>query len=186
VTGPRAGREPAWLLAWATVVALAVVAVRLTTFKLDRQPLFVDFLTMWTGGRMARVDLPRLYDFAAIDRAQAWLLGAAARDRPFPYPPSALLVFEPLGRLPFWAAAWIWISLTVAAFAFVALKLLPRRRGLGACLIAFSPGVVWAAISGQCAFLLAALAIAGWRSLDDGRCSPAPFWARPRLSSPRC
>ena len=60
---------------------------------------------MWTGGT---VDPRELYDFARIDSAQAWLLGAGAHDRPFPYPPSALLVFAPLARLPFWVAGAVW------------------------------------------------------------------------------
>jgi len=143
------------------LAALSVVAWRLTAFKLARQPLFIDFLAMWTGGRAAHARPASAYDFAAIDRAQAWLLGAGVHDRPFPYPPGALLIFEPLGRWPFWAAAWTWILLTGAAFAVVIWSLLPRPRGLGLGLVALTPGVVWAAFSGQIAFLIGALAIGG-------------------------
>ncbi len=78
---------------WGAAAALAGIAARLAAFKLGAQTLFVDFLALWTGGRMANARPSRLYDFAATDRAQAWLLGAAAHDRLFPYPPSSLLVF---------------------------------------------------------------------------------------------
>ena len=81
---------------------LVLVAGELLSFKLRHQPPLIDFLTMWTGGAIANADPRSLYDFARIDDAQAWLLGARAHDRPFPYPPSALLVFAPLARLPFW------------------------------------------------------------------------------------
>lgn len=149
-------------LAWAVAAALAAVSARLLVFKLSAQPLCIDFLAMWTGGRMTNP-----YDVAAVDHAQAWLLGAAAHDRPFPYPPSALLVFGPLGRLPFWTASAVWMTVTLAAFALVALLLLPgRQRLLGAALLAVLPGVVWAALSGQISFLIGALAIGGVALLD--------------------
>ena len=153
-------------LTWAVATALGAVAARLITFKLSSQPLFIDFLAMWTGGRIANADPARLYDFAAVDRAQAWLLGAAAHDRPFPYPPSALAVFGPLARLPFWTAGALWMTLTLAAYGLVATRLPPRQSWLGAALIALAPGVVWAAISGQCVFLIGALAIGAVTLLD--------------------
>ena len=141
---------------------LAVVAARLAAFKLKTQPLFVDFLAMWTGGRMANAQPSSLYDFAATDHAQAWLLGAAAHDRPFPYPPSSLLVFSPLGRLDFWPAAALWTALTLAVFAAVTAARLPAgRRAVGVALTLLTPGAVWAAISGQVSFFIGALAVGG-------------------------
>ena len=151
-----------WLLLWAMVLLLTGVAVRLVSFKLKTQPLFVDFLAMWTGGRMANIEPARLYNSWAVSQAQAWLLGpAAAHDRPFPYPPSALVVFGPLARLPFWTASAVWMTLIVGAFGWVALRPLPRWRLSGAALVVLAPGVVWAAVSAQCAFLIGALAIGG-------------------------
>ena len=117
---------------------------------------------MWTGGRMSWTDIHHIYDMARVDHAQAWLLGAGAHDRPFPYPPSTLLIFGPLGRLSFSAAGGIWIGATLIAFvAVTAFILPPRRRVLGVALIMLSPAAVWAAVSGQCVFLLGALAIGG-------------------------
>jgi hypothetical protein len=146
---------------------MGLFGVGLVAFKLRAQPLWIDFLTMWTGGRLA-VDSPgTLYDFAADDRAQAWLLGAAAHDRPFPYPPSTLLLFGPLGRLSFWVAGGIWATITLAAFVTVVTPILPpRRRALGIALTLLSPAAIWAAISGQCVFLLGALAIGAMARLE--------------------
>jgi len=139
----------------------------LVAFKLRAQPLWIDFLTMWTGGRLAGDSPAALYDFAADDRAQAWLLGAAAHDRPFPYPPSTLLIFGPLGRLSFWVAGAIWAAITLAAFVTVLTAILPpRRRALGIALTLLSPAAVWAVISGQCVFLLGALAIGGMARVE--------------------
>jgi hypothetical protein len=148
------------------LASLAAVAARMLTFKLSSQPALIDFLAMWTGGRMANVDPAHIYDAAAIDRAQVWLLGAAAHYRPFPYPPSALLVFGPLARLPFWTAGAVWMGLTASMFAAAALSVIPRRRVLAIALIGLTPGAVWAALSGQCAFLIGALAIASTAMLD--------------------
>lgn len=149
-------------LMWAIAAVLMIPATALTVFKLRAQPLFVDFLVMWTGGRMAIGAPTRIYDFAAIDRAQAWLLGAAAHDRPFPYPPSALLLFSPLGRLDFWIAGLVWTGLTSAVFAAVCARLFPdRRRVVGVMLVLLIPGAVWAAISGQVSFFIGALAVGG-------------------------
>ncbi|HEV2363917.1 MAG TPA: glycosyltransferase family 87 protein [Caulobacteraceae bacterium] len=146
----------------ALAAALGTINVGLIVFKLPRQPLFIDFLAMWTGGRFANADPARLYDFAAVDRAQAWLLGAAAHDRPFPYPPSALLLFSPLARLPFWIAAWLWMAAGLAAFAGACALALPRKdRWLAAVLTPLLPAAAWAGISGQCCFLLGGAAIAG-------------------------
>lgn len=152
-------------LLWMLAGLLAAAALALAAFKLTRQPPFLDFLTMWTGGRMARLDPASLYDPGAIDRAQAWLLGAAAHDRPFPYPPSALLIFAPLALAPFALAAWLWTVGGMAAFAAAIRGLDARRKALACALTFLSPPAVWAAISGQCAFLIGALAVAGLRGL---------------------
>jgi Glycosyltransferase family 87 len=134
--------------------------------KLSAAPLFVDFLAMWTGGHLAAVHPLAVYDPGIVDRAQAWLLGPAAHDRPFPYPPDSLLIFQPLGALPFWTAAIVWMAVTLAAFCLVVASLNPRQRGLVLALTLLAPGAVWAALSGQCVFLTGALAIAGVSQLE--------------------
>jgi hypothetical protein len=135
--------------------------------KLPVAPVLVDFLVMWTGGRMALAGhAARIYDPAAVDAAQRWLLGAAAHDRPFPYPPTTLVVFQPLGALPFWTAGVVWMAFIVSAFCFVVSRLTKADRGLTMALVLLAPGAVWAALSGQCVFLTGALAIAGTAQLE--------------------
>lgn len=146
-------------MAWAIAAGLAIGAIYMVAFKLSDQPPFVDFLSAWTGGRMANTHPAQLYDFAAVNRAQAWLLGGATHGREFPYPPSALVLYGPLARLPFWPAAVAWTGLTMAAFAWAAARLLPRERLAGVALILLSPAAVWAALSGQITFLIGAMAI---------------------------
>jgi len=152
----------AWLslpvIVWGVGLQLAL--------KLKAAPLFVDFLTMWTGGRLAATDPASIYHPAIVDQAQAWLLGAGAHDRPFPYPPTSLLIFGPLGRLPFLPAAILWIAPIAIAFGVVAVRLAPRHRGLVAALVLLAPGSIWAALSGQCVFLTGALALAGASQLE--------------------
>jgi hypothetical protein len=159
---PDSFTRMAWLslpvLVWGLGLQLAL--------KLKAAPLFVDFLTMWTGGRMAWTDAASIYHPAVVDQAQAWLLGAGAQDRPFPYPPISLLAFGPLGRLPFWTASIVWIAPIAVAFGVVAVRLAPRHRWLAAALILLGPGSIWAALSGQCVFLTGALALAGTSQLE--------------------
>ena len=148
------------------IVVMTAGAVLMLAFKLRRQPMFLDYLVMWTGGRVAHVDVTALYDFAKIDRAQAWLLGPRAHDRPFPYPPSALLVFEPLARLSFWMSAWTWTLSGAALFAAGTWSLARRRRPLAVvALTCVTPGIVWAALSGQCAFVVGGLAMLAMTTL---------------------
>ncbi len=138
---------------------MAAGAVVLLAFKLQQQPAFLDYLVMWTGGRIAHADPAALYDFVRIDRAQAWLLGSRAHDRPFPYPPSALLIFAPLARLPYWASAWSWTVGGVTLFAVATWRLASEKPRWVLALTCVTPGVVWAALSGQCAFIVGGLAM---------------------------
>ncbi len=153
-------------LAGSSLAILGTGAFLIMLIKLAGQPLFVDFFTMWTGGRMSWSDLRHIYDMDVLNQAQAWLLGPGVHDRPFPYPPSTLLIFAPLGALPFWVASAVWMIPAFVAFAVTAIAIVPRDRWLAAGLILLAPATVWAAISGQCVFLTGALALNGVRLLQ--------------------
>lgn len=156
--GPVVASLDRWLLA-SLVAVLGAADAWLLIHKLSGQPPFIDFLTMWTGGRIAETVPARLYDLATINQAQAWLLGPLVHDRPFPYPPTALLVFGPLGRLPFPVASGVWMIGTLTAFGVAAFRLSPSRPLMTGGLILLTPAVVWATLSGQCTFLIGGLAI---------------------------
>jgi hypothetical protein len=157
---PHPDDVAAALALWSIPVLLAGVLLQLV-LKLNDAPLFVDFLTMWTGGRLADAPHAAIYDPAYIDRAQAWFLGTAAHDRPFPYPPTSLFILWPLGRLAFWPASLVWMGATIGAFVAIIWRFAPSPKGLGLTLVLIAPGSLWTALSGQCVFLTGALAIAG-------------------------
>lgn len=159
------GGAPTWALL-ALAAALLAFAGVLARSILAAQPLGLDFLPMWTGARVAAQDPGRLYDVAYLTEAQRWLLGGLADRRPFPYPPSALLVFAPFGRLPFWPALVLWTGLGVTAFLAGGLRLAGGRRWLIAVLALALPATVSGLLAGQSVFLVGGLAMAALSILD--------------------
>lgn len=149
----------------ALAAGLAVFAVMLGRAVLSVQPAGLDFLPMWTGARVAAQDPALLYDAAHVTRAQAWLLGDLAGARPFPYPPSALLVFGPLGRLAFWPSFGLWTGVCVAAFCAAGAPLATRWTGLFLVMLLATPAAVSGMVAGQSVFLVGALALLGLLSL---------------------
>lgn len=145
-------------IVWALALVLAVLAAGQVWGLLRFQPPGLDFLPLWTAGRMAWTDPGRVYDFAAVTRAQAWLLPDFGFLRPYAYPPTALIVLAPLGALPFWAALPVWTGASFAVFAAAGARLAPGHTPLALGLMIFSPAVVLAAMVGQTVLLAAGLA----------------------------
>lgn len=148
---------------WAIAVALAGLAAAETWTLVNFQPLGVDFLPLWTAGRMAWTNLGHVYDFAAVTRAQGWLLPNFHWMRPYAYPPTALLALAPFGALPFWPALALWTALSFGVFLAAGQRLVRDQRILALALMILSPAVVLAALAGQTVVLaagLAALAVA--------------------------
>src|ERR1700759_2003739 len=77
---------------WALAAVLAVLAASEAWALINFQPLGVDYLPLWTAGRMAWTAPGHVYDFAAVTHAQNWLLPGLKWMRPYAYPPTALLV----------------------------------------------------------------------------------------------
>jgi hypothetical protein len=150
-------------LVWALALVLAALAAGQIWGLLRFQPPGLDFLPLWTAGRLAWTDPAHLYDFAAVTRAQTWLLPGFAFLRPYAYPPTTLLALAPFGALPFWTALSLWTGASFAVFAAAGARLAPARTPQALALLIFSPAVVLAALVGQTVVLaagLAALAIA--------------------------
>jgi hypothetical protein len=143
---------------WLLALLLAAMAAGQAFVLVRFQPLGLDFLPLWTAGRMAWADPGRVYDFAAVTHAQAWLLPGLKWLRPFAYPPTALVVLAPLGRLPFWAALALWCGLGAGVFLWASLALAARRPWLTAALAMLAPAAVVGLIAGQSALLVAGLA----------------------------
>jgi hypothetical protein len=170
-TSINQGRWRLWAL-WALVLAMALVSGPQTWALLHFQPAGFDFLPLWTAGRMAWTAPARVYDFAAVTGAQGWLLGHLRWLRPYAYPPSALLILAPFGRLPFWIALALWDALGLAVFLAAGARLAKSGRGLTLALMTLAPPVVLALAIGQTVLLAAGLATLAVTELK----------ARPRLA----
>jgi len=157
---------------WGLGAVLAVLAIAQLWSLWRFQPPGIDFLPLWTAGRFAWTMPDRIYDFAAVTHAQAWLLGELPWQRPYAYPPTALLLLVPLGAAPFWVALAIWLGLGFGLWVWAGLRLAPQRTRLAALLIIASPAAGLAAYAGQSVLLVAGLATLAVTQLS----------ARPRLA----
>lgn len=142
-------RIPRVRIHWMLLVVLGVLAAGQIWTLMRFQPPGLDFLPLWTAGHMAWTDPHRIYDFAAVTRAQGWLLPDFPWMRPYAYPPTALLVLAPLGALPFWTALSVWTGASFAVFAAAGARLARGATPLALGLMVLSPAVVLAALAGQ-------------------------------------
>jgi len=151
--------QPDRFRTFALAALLAVFAWRCTDVLglLNQQSPGPDFSALWAGGRAALSAPSRIYDFAYVTALQNWPFGEHLR--PFVYPPSALLLFAPLGALPLGVAYPLWTVATGGLFLW------GSRRVGAPWWIALFPAVWLVAFCGQTTFAiagLAALALA-WR-----------------------
>ena len=140
------------------VVACAAVSLQYLLPLLRAWSVLPDFTVFWTAGKLAVRDAAQVYDFAAITAAQSWAVDPSHGPRPFPYPPTALLVFIPFALMPFWAAYWAWLALSALVFWSAA------RRITNGWAIPFSfaaPHVVLVLILGQTTLVVGSLVIWG-------------------------
>jgi hypothetical protein len=152
-------------LLWLFAAALILLAGLQVWAMLRFEPVGMDFLPLWTAGRMSWTQPDKVYDFARVTAAQAWLPQPHFTwPRPYAYPPTTLLLMAPLGRLPFWAATTAWTVLSVGAFLYACARLAGRR--FAAVLAAALPAVVIAATAGQTVVLASALIVLGVLELE--------------------
>lgn len=108
------GRRISQVAILVAFASTSLMVVRLVA----RQPAGLDFLCFWIGGRVALSAPERLYDFQYVTQLQD-LPFVAGTLRPYINPPSALLLFAPLSRLPPWAA-YVGLMLAGVAVALAA------------------------------------------------------------------
>jgi hypothetical protein len=139
-------------LAARLLIALSLGAAALTAHHFIAETRFglftPDFTALWTAARHPNL----AYHAQALTEAQASLIQAKGL-RPFPYPPTLLLLLWPFGLLPYPAAWATWAGLGLGVFIWTA------RRNLswtGAFLAATTTSSVYAAASGQTSLLLGA------------------------------
>lgn len=136
------------------LAALAAVNVMTLVHDLGAQPAGLDFLALWTGGRVALAEPGRLYDFAHVTALQGLGLGPEVL-RPYVNPPSALLLLAPLARLPFGA------SYAVLMLASLVVLLAAARRIGAPWWLVVLPMVPFCLFCGQVTLLVGGLVLLG-------------------------
>lgn len=117
-----------------------------------------DFTVFWTAGGLALSDADQVYDTAAITAAQSWAVDPVHGPRPFPYPPTALLIFVPFALLPFWISYSAWLGLSALAFWSAARRV---AQGWAVPFSLAAPHVVLVLILGQTTLIVGSLIIWG-------------------------
>lgn len=123
-----------------------------------------DFLNFWMYGRAAgEADPSRYYDIATYWAAIEPFTGRDYPGQLWSYPPSLMLLGAPFGLLPYFAALALWTVIGVAVFV-AAIRLWSADKRLILSLV-LAPAAILGLISGQFAFVAAAviLAILRWR-----------------------
>lgn len=148
-------KSPAWLVAVLVVVFAALGAILLSLFKPGD-----DWAPLWAASQLAATDAVQAYDVATVSALQAPLTGQAS-DRPFVYPPSALLVFMPFALLPFGLSYGLFTLMSLVLLSAAA-RLIDARPAL----LLLAPPVLLAGIAGQPSLLAAALIVYALTQLD--------------------
>jgi hypothetical protein len=143
------------------VLVLSWMGWDLATKILRRQPLGIDFLPMWAGAREAFANPPKVYDFYGLTRFQHPLLGHFRGLRPFVYPPTALLAFEPFALAPFPLANALWTGGSLTLIVWTMASRLTSLRWIVLLAMVLSPASVLVLITGQVTFLIASLSVCG-------------------------
>lgn len=119
-----------------------------------------DWAPLWVGGKLSWTSAALAYDIDLVSSLQGPLMGPTT-DRPFVYPPSALLLFAPLSALPFTASFLLFGAASIGLLLCAA-----RPFGARPVLLLLAPPLVLAIIAGQPTILVAALVMFGLTQLD--------------------
>jgi hypothetical protein len=138
-----------------------------TPFPRDGSGLVIgrDFLNFWMYGRAATSDQPwAWYDLETYHRALDALLGPGYPGQNWSYPPSIMLLAAPFGRMGYLPALALGTVFGLLTFLAVAWRQGWNSRVLLAALA--SPAAYFCLITGQSAFLTAAILSAIFYLLD--------------------
>lgn len=133
---------------------------------LDR-PTTTDFASFYAAGALADAGTPQLaYDHAAHLAAEEAATAPGIEYQFFNYPPVYLLICAVLPAMPYLVAFCVFIAASLAAYLFVARRVLNDYSGAALLVLLAFPIVFWNIGLGQNAFLTAALFGAGTLLLD--------------------
>jgi hypothetical protein len=128
-------------------------------FLVDPQgrPIANDFVNVVAAGRLAlEGDAPAAYDWPTHKQAEVRAIGHDFENYyGWHYPPTFLFVAAALATLPYLAAALVWLTATLVAYAVAIRHILGGRTGLAVAL--GFPAALWNVTAGQNGFLTAAL-----------------------------
>ncbi len=162
--GPAATDRTRFVL-WALLPLWLAISAMQTRLLLGNQPLGCDLLPLWTAGRIAFQRPHDLYRFDVITNLQRWAIGDPVGLRPWIYPPSALLLFAPFGKLSFGLFYPLWTGATAALFGWITAIHLRRDRWVSLALLGFGSACCTSILIGQANLLVGALLLAGIGSL---------------------
>jgi alpha-1,2-mannosyltransferase len=90
--------------------------------------VFTDFFDWWVGSQLAlNRSAAAVYNYSTFSAAQALVTKSAPPVSYFPYlyPPTMLLLFAPIGRLPYVAGFFTWISATLCLYMVAIYAIVP-------------------------------------------------------------
>ena len=104
------------IVRWVSILSSLAISAWLVAPRIIQWNILPDFTLFWAAAKFALNAPHQAYDITAMGAAQAWAIAPSRGPRPFPYPPSALLLIAPFGLLSFWTAFWTWTVLSMVAF----------------------------------------------------------------------
>jgi len=160
MVGSRLGLREVNVICWGILVTLALIIGTLVWGHVKGGEGF-DFVYFYGVGRLASEHPPaRLYDYASqlqvfhdVRPAQKEHYG------PSPYPPFVGLFFSNFSRLPFQAAYFLWMAISLALYVLGVRAVLqasmagePLKASLATCFaLAFPPFLLFTLVNGQLA-----------------------------------
>jgi len=129
------------------------------------RPIGNDFMAFWSAATLAdRGEAAAAYQPARLFDVQKSALPAAISRYAWLYPPTFLLVVQPLAKLPYFLALVGWTLITLLPLVLLVRRLVPESLGLW--LFAAFPGCFQNLMQGQNGFMTAALFGGGLHFID--------------------
>ncbi len=148
--------------------AVAIYHGALNPAFLDAQGHFYghDFMNVWAAPSIARADIAALFDIETYNQRVFERYGAVMPYHNWSYPPHALLLFDPIARLPHNFAFVLWSALGVWFYLSMLTKASGHRLQRVVLLALFSPAMLLNLFYGQNGFITAGLFLAALMSLE--------------------
>jgi alpha-1,2-mannosyltransferase len=159
---------PTWVLGAAFIICFACNDYFVTDHGIINHTVYWghDFVNVWTGGHLVRAGhVDELYDLHLYSAFQRSLFGPIGPHN-YSYPPVSYPLAAAFSLLPYWLSLTTWLVGTGALFVFAARKWWPEGSGPG-WLAVLTPAAVVNIWAGHYGFLVGALFLLGWTSLDD-------------------